>query len=109
MTTIVRDGIDQARDERRAQRVELGRERVRNDDRGLSVSGRERVRRLRLDESERDRLGEPCRRQDAAHQLIPPYAWIGGRCGCRDDRKCGIEFVESMMPSYFFNQIGLAN
>ena len=71
---VVRDRVDQARQERRPQRVELGGQR---DSRSSIESGRaspsgakRAAPRLRFDEAERDRFGESGRGQHAAHELI---------------------------------------
>ncbi len=75
---IVRDGVDEAGDERRTQRVEFRRQRIRDRDRRrVGWPEAERVGCFRFDEAERDRLGEPGGRQDTAHEAVARDPLVG--------------------------------
>ena len=110
MPAVVRDRVDQARQQRRPQRVELRRQRIGHARRSCSTSPRgERLRGLRLDEAERDRFGQAGRRQHAPHaadradragRAAAPAAVIG--------RERRLELVEPVVPADLFDQIDFA-
>ena len=96
------------RDERRPQRVELGRQRVRNRDRRGRAGRRERLSRLRFDETERHRFGEPRRRQHPPDEPVARNARIGRRRRRGHRGEGRRQLVESVVAADFLDEIDFA-
>ena len=126
VATVVRDGVDEAGQERRPQRVELGGQRVRDRQDIFEAEARrarrdilalrtqrarrslEQVDRLRFDEPEGHGFGESRGGQDAAHQLIAPDARVGRRApDAVSAGKVGGSLSKPVVPADLFDQIHL--
>ena len=106
MTAVVRDGVDEARQQRRTQRVEFRRQRVR--DAHDRVRRREGLRGLRLDEPERDGFRQPGRREHAADERSRVACGSGAGAAAVHRRKRRLERVEAVVPADFFDEVHFA-
>ena len=106
---VVRDGVDQARQQRRPQRVELRRQRVGDaDQRRRVIPGANARAAIAFDEPERHRLREARRGQHSPDQLIAGNAGIRRRRRRVITREGRLELVEAVMAADFLDQVDLA-